>query len=134
MFAGRQLKDSRTLRACGIQRDATLDLICRLRGSMQIFAMTLNRKIITLDVDVQDTIKDVKVKIQDKMGMPTDKQRLIFDRKQLKDDQTLADCNICVDSILHLVLQLEYGMHIFVRHALVRQSLFGWKQSLQLRG
>ena len=69
----------------------------------------LTGKIVTLATSSNDTVRDIKDKIQGKEGIPPNQQKLIFAGNQLKDDVELQAYGIREESTIHLVLQLRGG-------------------------
>ena len=101
IFNDKALKDpSRTLRQYKIKHQSTLELL-----PMNIHVVTPDgTKKITLQVEPEDTIVDVKKKIYNKEGLPVEDQRLTSPSgKPLeKDKSTLAAYNIQHDDVLQL--------------------------------
>ena len=74
---------------------------------MQLFVKTLTGKTITLQVEQNSSIREIKNMITEKEGIPHDQQRLIFGGKQLDNDLKLIDYNIHDEATVHLVLRLR---------------------------
>eukprot|EP01083_Nonionella_stella_P077775 212534_1 len=111
------MENGPTMSEYKIQKESTLHLELRLRGgAMQIFVKTLTGKTITLDVEPNDTIQNVKANIQDKEGIPPEEQRLIFAVYILEDGRTFSYYNIHIVCSFHLVLRFRGGaMQIFLK-------------------
>jgi ubiquitin len=109
IFGGQQLQDSKTLDDYDVGDDATLHLVLRLRGGMQLFVKTLTGKTVSIKVEEGESIEDVKAKIAEKEGIPPEQQRLIFGGQQLQDSKTLDDYDVGDDATLYLVLRLRGG-------------------------
>ena len=79
-FSGKHIEDGRTLNSDNNQRESALHRVLRPRvGSKQFSVQTVTGKTVPLVVDAPGLITDVTQKMQDKEGVLSDEQRLIFE-------------------------------------------------------
>ena len=87
------------------------------RGGMQIqVRLTEGRRLLvrsktfTLDVAASDSVASVKAQIHEKVGIPPEKQCLVFRGKLLEDERTLQDYCVFKDDELELLGRVPGGM------------------------
>eukprot|EP00941_MAST-03F_sp_MAST-3F-sp1_P005647 g5647.t1 len=79
-------------------------------STFQIFVKSpVDGKTKSIDVDCNDRVEDLKLKIEDREGVPCSEQRLVFGGKQLENGRTLLECKIRRESTVHLSLRLRGG-------------------------
>jgi hypothetical protein len=99
-FRRKDLNDKSTLKDYGIQNGSLLHL--SLLDGMKIFVKTVSGKVMTFDVEPNETIDDVKYMIEELEGIPPNTQFLFFAGKEARNGHTLADYNIANESTLYL--------------------------------
>uniref|UniRef100_A0A2P2JSA9 HECT-type E3 ubiquitin transferase n=1 Tax=Rhizophora mucronata TaxID=61149 RepID=A0A2P2JSA9_RHIMU len=64
-----------------------------------------------IHANYHDTVKSIHERIQATTGIPMMEQRLIYNGRQLQWEQSLADCAIQNDAVLHLVGRMRSTKH-----------------------
>ena len=110
LFKGEQLEDGKTISDYNIPDESIFYLIER----PQIFVKTWTGIVIKLEYKLSDTIEDVRTKLCDREGIPY-QYRLLFNKVQLNNRETLDNYNIINKSIIYLQPIVEEEMMIFVK-------------------
>ena len=85
-----------------------LNNLCHAR--MEIFVENGSpalHKTFTIETKPLESVGELKARIEDREGIPATQQRLMFDFKQLDDDQIISDCNIKHKSRVYLTLRMN---------------------------
>jgi ubiquitin C len=82
---------------------------------MQIFVKVLNGVTITIEVELHETVDDLKSKIRDKEGIPRERQHLYFREKQLEGGQKLQYYKLKKGSNIMLLLSFGDLFQVFVK-------------------
>ena len=115
-------------------------LTCICRDICQYLFKTLRDKTITLFVKSVEKVENVKAKIQERTGIPSDQQQLMFAGMQLDNNKTFAEYHFDTSRGLTVYLELKDGMQIFVQILTgsdvlfegITTTLFGMQMSLRV--
>ncbi|KAJ5075342.1 polyubiquitin [Anaeramoeba ignava] len=90
---------------------------------MLIYIRSLTGQIITLEVELSDTIKEIKEKVGEKQDWDPDCLLLIFAGKFLENGKTLNDYNIRNECNIHAIQFLDKIVYITIFHPIRKVSL-----------
>jgi ubiquitin C len=96
-FKNKPLPDDSTLKDNGIKHGDVIDL-----QPMKIKVRAPDGRSVELDVEPDDTIPDIKKQVEDKLGIPVDEQRPVFNDEPLPDNSTLDDNGIGDGDVIDL--------------------------------
>ena len=101
IYDGKKVEDSLTLSDYNIQKEVQLHLI-ETKCSMQVTVKIQDGKIASIDVNPNETVLSLKVRIWSEIpGMASPSlQRLIYNDKDLKETRLLSYYSICADSTI----------------------------------
>ena len=99
-----------TMKENSIHDGSTLNM---LEPEMQLKVKTLDGKSIVVDkVKPSDSVEEIKDRIQKQEGIPVDKQRLVFKKKELTDPSSTMDANEIEDGSTLEMLETEMQLKV----------------------
>uniref|UniRef100_A0A9J8BXJ4 ISG15 ubiquitin like modifier n=1 Tax=Cyprinus carpio carpio TaxID=630221 RepID=A0A9J8BXJ4_CYPCA len=101
--------DSRTLSSYGLHSGSVVSLLITNPGPFQVFVRNEKGQTGTYDVDVNETVDQLQTKIFNKLRVPKDQQRLVFNGRQLEPGRKLQEYDITPLSTIHMTLRLRGG-------------------------
>ena len=115
LFHGVPMNDSGALNDYDITKDATIYVVRRIRSYEVSVKITNSGESMSVVVNANDMIKDLKLKIHKKEGIPVDHQQLTFAGQQLDNNQRLSYYNIGRGSAIDLKVNYFSLGQIFVK-------------------
>lgn len=103
LFNDQRLGDTNTLKDSGIVHGDTVYINEAMKVFVQDDTRGANGKVYTFYMEETDTIHDVSMLIQAKVGIEKDKQRMTFEGESLvEEDKNLEECGIKHESTVHV--------------------------------
>ncbi|KAA6377357.1 MAG: putative Polyubiquitin, partial [Streblomastix strix] len=109
-FQEQELENEKQLSEYNVKFNDTLKLTVLPAGVIQIFVKIPNGKTLPFEIDSDDTVDNLKLNIQEKTKIFSDKQRLVISGKQLEDGHTISEYDIKHGSTVDLELRLPGGV------------------------
>lgn len=114
-FEGRVLENQSTLQECGLQHNAIIDLALEQGRNTQIFVSLPGNDILSLWVNGEHTVAQLKQQIAERKNIPANVQDIFFARQKLEDDRTLQSYVIEENHMLHLHIATPLMLELTVQ-------------------
>jgi ubiquitin C len=101
-FEGRVLENNSTVQECGLKHNSTVDLTLEEGRNTQIFISLPENEVLSVWVNVEHTVAQLKQQISERKNVPTNVQDIFFARAKLDDERTLQSYVIEENHMLHL--------------------------------
>ena len=114
---GRILENQSTLQECGLEHNSIIDLTLEQGRNTQIFISLPENETLSMWVNTEHTIAQLKQQIAERKNIPVNIQDLFFARVKLDDERTLASYVIEENHMLHLniITPLVYDLTVQFR-------------------
>lgn len=103
IFQTQCLENDKTVAACGLSHCSVVEIF----ESKQIEIVTSDGKLMTLKVQAHENVLSLKRKIHVESSIPVHRQCLLFEGKQLDNDQEFCMDELPNETQLHLVLTIQ---------------------------
>lgn len=101
-FEGRVLENQSTLQECGLEHNSVIELSLQEGRNTQIFVSLPESDTLSLWVNCEHTVAQLKQQIAERKNYPVALQELFFARQKLDDERTLASYVIEENHMIHL--------------------------------
>jgi len=103
IYNTKELENENSMAYYNIQPESNILLNLKLGGGVLVVINSLEGQSVEIDIDEDDTIESLKLKIYEKQGTAVEMQRLIYEKRKLDDNKTIADYQMKENSQVRLV-------------------------------
>ena len=114
IFVGEQLNDHHRLLDYRIEHESAVHLVVRSGDGYQVYVRFASGRSIVFEMQPNDTIMSLKVRIREREGVPIDLQELFLEERKLEDDSTMQECSVTTNTTLNLVVDHNRNTQVFV--------------------
>ncbi|XP_041792761.1 ubiquitin-like protein ISG15 [Chelmon rostratus] len=101
--------DSKPVTSYGLQSGSQVSLLITQPATIQVFVKNEKGQVNTYDIKPDETVGNLKSRVQCREGVAVSQQRLVYQSKEMEDGRRLSDYNVEALSTINLLLRLRGG-------------------------